>query len=86
MVRFKERYLLVNILYPEAVTASSKGNVPDLVLYNQPTTDRLTPQSLAKGIRLEVASLFGDCGSGAIERSLQGTISDKSSLRGSHRL
>lgn len=73
MVRFKERYLLVNILYPEAAPASqSKGNnVPDLLLYNQPTADNLTAQALLRGIRAEVASLFGDFGSGAIERSLQ---------------
>lgn len=68
MVRFKERYLLVNILYPEAgsSTPQPKGNVPDLLVYNQPTADNLTPQALLKGIRARVALLFGDFGSGAI--------------------
>ncbi|KAH9891479.1 Rpp14 family protein [Xylariomycetidae sp. FL2044] len=65
MVRIKERYLLVNILYPNAL--GSRPDLPDVVLVNQPTTDQLTPQSLLRALRGEVASLFGDYGSGAIE-------------------
>ncbi|KAI1208382.1 Rpp14 family protein [Annulohypoxylon truncatum] len=34
---------------------------------NQPTTDQLNQASLLRGIRAEVANLFGDYGSGAIE-------------------
>ncbi|KAL2130678.1 hypothetical protein VTI74DRAFT_6091 [Chaetomium olivicolor] len=71
MVRLKDRYLLVNIIYSEVPPGQSKGSVPDLLLYNQPTSNELRPQLLLKGIRSEVAALFGDCGSGAVDRSLQ---------------
>jgi ribonuclease P/MRP protein subunit POP5 len=72
MVRLKDRYLLVNIIYTDVPPGQAKGAVPDLLLYNQPTTGELRPQLLLKGIRSEVAALFGDCGAGAIDRSLQG--------------
>ncbi|KXH32264.1 Rpp14 family protein [Colletotrichum nymphaeae SA-01] len=69
MVRIKERYILVNILYPPE-DSKQKSNVPDFVVMHQPTTGSLTPQSLLKAIRAEVATLFGDYGSGAIEGNL----------------
>lgn len=65
MVRIKERYLLVNILYPSEI--GLKPGVPDVVVINQPTTDKLKPQALLNGIRAEVAHTFGDFGSGALE-------------------
>lgn len=65
MVRIKERYLLVNILYPSAI--GTKPGVPDVVVINQPTTDKLTAQALLRAIRDEVSSLFGDYGAGSIE-------------------
>lgn len=71
MVRIKERYILVNILYPPE-DSKQKYNVPDFVVMHQPTTGSLTPQSLLKAIRAEVATLFGDYGSGAIEGNLIG--------------
>jgi ribonuclease P/MRP protein subunit POP5 len=74
MVRLKDRYLLVNIIYTDVPPGQAKGAVPDLLLYNQPTTGELRPQLLLKGIRSEVAALFGDCGAGAIDRSLQGNF------------
>jgi ribonuclease P/MRP protein subunit POP5 len=74
MVRLKDRYLLVNIIYTDVSAGQSKGSVPDLLLYNQPTEGELRPQLLLKAIRSEVAALFGDCGSGAVDRSLQGNI------------
>lgn len=65
MVRIKERYLLVNILYPgELGTNKVAADVPDLVVLNQPTTDALTPPALLRGIRAEITALFGDYGSG----------------------
>ncbi|KAK3390982.1 Rpp14/Pop5 family-domain-containing protein [Podospora didyma] len=72
MVRLKDRYLLVNIVYSD-VPAGQQPKAPasDLLVYNQPTTSELRPQHLLKALRSEVASLFGDCGSGAIDRSLQ---------------
>ncbi|KAK4134111.1 hypothetical protein BT67DRAFT_442015 [Trichocladium antarcticum] len=74
MVRPKDRYLLVNIIYTDVPAGQSKGPVPDLLLYNQPTNGELRPQLLLKAIRSEVAALFGDCGSGAMDRSLQGKM------------
>ncbi|KAF2967371.1 hypothetical protein GQX73_g6215 [Xylaria multiplex] len=65
MVRIKERYLLVNILYPTEL--GTRANLPDVVLLNQPTSDELTPGALLRAIRAEVAVLFGDYGSGALE-------------------
>lgn len=75
MVRLKDRYLLVNIIYADVPPGQSKGPVSDLILYNQPTTSELKPQHLLKGIRSQVNALFGDCGSGAVDRSLQGKTS-----------
>lgn len=73
MVRVKERYLLVSILYPDAPKDSRQSsNAPDLLLLHQPTTDALNAAALARAIRAQVASLFGDYGSGAVERSLVG--------------
>lgn len=69
MVRVKERYLLVSILYP---AEQAKGNVPDLVVYNQPTTDSLSPEALSRAIRAEIKSLFGDYGAGSVGKSLLG--------------
>ncbi|KAI2621491.1 Rpp14 family protein [Hypomontagnella submonticulosa] len=65
MVRIKERYLLVKILYPDEL--GSRHDLPDIVVINQPTTDQLNPAALLRGIRAETASLFGDYGSGALE-------------------
>ncbi|KAI3317423.1 Rpp14/Pop5 family-domain-containing protein [Xylariaceae sp. AK1471] len=65
MVRIKERYLLVNILYPTEL--GSRSNLPDVVVLNQPTSEELTPVPLLRAIRAEVAALFGDYGSGALE-------------------
>jgi ribonuclease P/MRP protein subunit POP5 len=72
MVRIKERYLLVNIIYPPEPANLAKSSVPDLVVRHQPTIDRLTPQALVKAIRAEVTALFGDYGAGAIEGRLSG--------------
>lgn len=72
MVRLKNRYLLVNILYPELEKGQSNANIPDVVVFNQPTTNELTASALMKGIRGEVSSLFGDYGMGAVSESLAG--------------
>ena len=72
MVRIKNRYLLVNILYPELDNKPPNPKIPDVVSFNQPTTDSLTPQALLKGIKAEVSNLFGDFGSGAIGDSITG--------------
>jgi len=84
MVRLKNRYLLVHILYPDPSQASnprapppSKPNnlVPEVVHFHQPTPDTLTPQLLTRAIREEVSLLFGDYGVGVTASSLSGTVS-----------
>lgn len=72
MVRLKNRYLLVNILYPGLENRPVDPKVPDVVVFNQPTTDSLAPQALLRGIKAEVSNLFGDYGSGAIADSISG--------------
>jgi RNase P/RNase MRP subunit POP5 len=74
MVRLKNRYMLVNILYPDSSGKVASSKVPDLISFNQPTTDDLTPNLLVKAIRAQVAELFGDYGSGAIADSLTGKL------------
>jgi len=75
MVRLKNRYLLVNILYPELEDRQGRAKVPDVVEFNQPTTDAFTAGSLLKGLRAEIANMFGDYGSGAVAESMTGTVS-----------
>ncbi|ETS83184.1 hypothetical protein PFICI_05060 [Pestalotiopsis fici W106-1] len=70
MVRIKERYLLVNILYPTELSAEPSPKTPDLIALNQPTTDKFDRNALLRELRAQVAILFGDFGSGAIS-SLQ---------------
>lgn len=66
MVRIKERYLLVNILYPTELSAQkTTTTTPDLIALNQPTTDKFDRNALLRELRAQVASLFGDYGSGA---------------------
>ncbi|KAI9051662.1 hypothetical protein LZ554_004704 [Drepanopeziza brunnea f. sp. 'monogermtubi'] len=70
MVRLKHRYLLVNILYPELEKSRSGAKIPDIVLFNQPSTSELTQQALLRGLRAEISTLFGDYGSGAVSELL----------------
>ncbi|KFH43417.1 Ribonucleases P/MRP protein subunit-like protein [Hapsidospora chrysogenum ATCC 11550] len=70
MVRIKERYLLVNIVYPPDPSKPAESSLPSHVVHHQPTTDKLTYQSLLKAIKTEVALLFGDYGSGSLDASL----------------
>ncbi|KAI2466242.1 Rpp14 family protein [Annulohypoxylon bovei var. microspora] len=65
MVRIKERYLLVKIIYPNEL--GNRPDLPDVVVINQPTTDQLNQAALLRGIRAEIANLFGDYGSGSVE-------------------
>jgi ribonuclease P/MRP protein subunit POP5 len=73
MVRIKNRYLLVNILYPDPSGSLPSAKVPDLVSFHQPTIDALDAHLLTKAIRAEVSLLFGDYGTGAVAESLAGT-------------
>lgn len=74
MVRIKERYLLINLLYPEGPRDPSQSKLPDLLVYNQPTTNTFNGRAFAQAIKTEVAKLFGDYGAGAVERALRGLL------------
>lgn len=71
MVRIKERYLLVSIIYPPEPAGSRSL---DPIALHRPTLDKLTPQALLRAIRAQVALLFGDYGSGAFEGHLSGSL------------
>jgi len=74
MVRIKNRYLLVNILYPELSKpiTTSKNKLPDVITFHQPTTNTLTSRALEQGIKNEIENLFGDYGYGAVRDSING--------------
>lgn len=72
MVRLKNRYLLITFLYPSSLTGLPiKDSLPDIVQFNQPSSDQLTVPLLIKAIREGVAELFGDYGVGVVSSSLQ---------------
>lgn len=72
MVRLKHRYLLVTFLYPSSLTGLPiKDSLPDIVQFNQPSSDQLTVPLLIKAIREGIAELFGDYGVGVVSNSLQ---------------
>ncbi|KAF3767783.1 hypothetical protein M406DRAFT_224415, partial [Cryphonectria parasitica EP155] len=71
MVRVKERYLLINILYPEGARDPSRSNLPDILIYNQPTTDAFTARTFMHAIKAEITTFFGDYGAGAVERTMR---------------
>lgn len=83
MVRLKNRYLLLDILYPDSTTwPSSKTVSPGphaaQLAIHAPTSDALTPGLLAKMIREEVGEMYGDWGvgklGGASAMGVQGTL------------
>ncbi|KAJ5159488.1 uncharacterized protein N7482_006492 [Penicillium canariense] len=71
MVRLKNRYLLLDILYPDQTTLPSSKTVSTEALAAQlaihaPTSNALTPGLLAKMIREEVGEMYGDWGVGKL--------------------
>ncbi|KAF3384555.1 hypothetical protein F1880_003047 [Penicillium rolfsii] len=69
MVRIKNRYLLLDILYPDSSTWPStkqvfSGPQAAQLAIHAPTSDALTPGLLAKMIREEVGEMYGDWGVG----------------------
>lgn len=70
MVRIKNRYLLLDILYPDSSTwPSSKPSTSQTaaqLAIHAPTSDALTPGLLAKMIREEVGEMYGDWGVGKL--------------------
>jgi hypothetical protein len=75
MVRIKERYLLVAIVYPEAAQNQARADLPDLLVYNQPTANACNARSIQYAIKAQITDLWGDFGAGAVERSLRGPLS-----------
>lgn len=69
MVRVKHRYLLVNILYPELSDGPLNPELPDILRFHQPTTDKVQDRDLIRGIKAEADYMFGDYGAGAISDS-----------------
>lgn len=76
MVRLKQRYLLLDILYPDPSTwpPSTQQNQPAHRIH-APTADTLTPALLAKLIRDQVSELFGDWGVGRLGGANAGGVS-----------
>ena len=73
MVRFKSRYLLFNILYPNApCNSNSNSALPTHLDFNAPTDPSVTGHALVSLIRDAITMQFGDCGSG-MTSSLSGT-------------
>ena len=77
MVRIKQRYLLVHILYPYPTDPAAKNSsksqenaLPQLVQFHRPSPDDLTPQLLVRTIRDQVLLLYGDYGLGLVSSSL----------------
>lgn len=76
MVRLKQRYLIVNYLYPAATGAqNSKYNLPGGLQFHQPTPDEFHQGKLLGAIRDGVAELFGDYGMGMVSTSLKSKTS-----------
>lgn len=73
MVRVKNRYLVVKLLYPVAPTRPSAGDeLPDLVQFHAPTPDTFHPGQLLRVVRDAVADLFGDYGVAMVNSALKG--------------
>lgn len=79
MVRVKNRYLVVNFLYPEPPT-KTKSKLPAVIQIHSPTPDALKPGFIVRMIRDGVEELFGDYGSGMVASGLKGTLPFSSSL------
>ena len=72
MVRYKSRYLLFNILYPTATTATATAG--DRIIFQQPSDPKTTtPSELATLLRESLTHQFGDWGAG-VAGNLSGTI------------
>ena len=73
MVRIKNRYLVVNYLYPTTSTTSkSNDSLPDFIQFHQPTPDQFHVGLLLKAIRDGVTELFGEYGMGMISANMKG--------------
>ena len=69
MVRLKQRYLLLEILYPPA--NASKSNVPTAIAFRKPTPDYVDAGRFVAHLRTYINLLFGDYGVGVSASSLK---------------
>ncbi|EDU41952.1 Rpp14 family family [Pyrenophora tritici-repentis Pt-1C-BFP] len=72
MVRVKNRYLVVNFLYPEPLAKNKTQQLPHVVQMHSPTPDALKQGIIIRMIRDGVEDLFGDYGSGMVASGLKG--------------
>lgn len=70
MVRLKQRYLLLNLLYPGS-NATSKNPATDVTTFRAPTPDYVNPGNFVTHLRNHIALLFGDFGLGVSLASLK---------------
>lgn len=70
MVRVKNRYLVVEFLYP--TLSPNLSALPPGLAFHGPTADALTPGLLSKSIRNAVEGLFGQIGLGQVGNTLSG--------------
>ncbi|KAL5379293.1 hypothetical protein DPSP01_008566 [Paraphaeosphaeria sporulosa] len=74
MVRVKNRYLVVNILYPTSSPAAKASDaVPELLQFHAPTSDAFHTGQLVRLVREGITELFGDYGMGMANRTLKVT-------------
>ncbi|MCJ1305830.1 hypothetical protein MMC08_008647 [Hypocenomyce scalaris] len=85
MVRLKNRYLLLHILYPEPPETDAQNplskpaaGLPDVVQFHRPSPDDLSPQLLARMIKEQISHLYGDYGAGITFGRLVGTSTHSS--------
>lgn len=72
MVRIKQRYLLVNILYPPTHSTSSINSLTtNLISSHRPTPAHVTAGNFVAHLRNHIAHLFGDFGLGVCLSSLK---------------
>ncbi|PVI03199.1 hypothetical protein DM02DRAFT_504356, partial [Periconia macrospinosa] len=73
MVRVKNRYLVVNFLYPAPPGSQAKRDqaLPDLVQFHAPTPDAFHTGLLLRLIRDGVNELFGDYGTAMVNNALK---------------
>lgn len=84
MVRLKQRYLLLDILYPDPsswpsttkpIADTDNPETNNHLRIHSPTADTLSPGLLAKLIREQVSELFGDWGVGRLGGTNAGGVS-----------
>ncbi|KAF2742268.1 hypothetical protein M011DRAFT_412978 [Sporormia fimetaria CBS 119925] len=72
MVRLKNRYLVVNYLYPNGNgQQTGKDSLPGALTFHQPTPDEFHQGKLLRAIQENVQELFGEYGMGMVSTSLK---------------